>query len=400
MTQKYSFELFADYFQFYLQDDAVIGDLSESWTPEAVDRLLAVAPGVIGVGTVRNMNVSVDVEVFQKAPDESLDAWDRVNECSVILASGRAVVAGCTDNFPDAARIAIPPGVYRARICYGNLASLNADGLEGGDHYRIALWPSVEGPVVQIKVPLAMISDCTRVTRRRRIVAQSEERLIVESESFMNDLIPSSPLRDGRQIEVEVSGPSDSMSAVAIRVTRDGKVISEVDLPYPRPGLAGGRIILSPSEHLAVVSMFSGQSEESYELFWVGNEIKRVTGIPYQYGEVASFCFSEHEDVLVMALPFTCCEWWQLPEIVEAEPDDDRLAFGFGQIRVHEIATNTVSVHEIRVSVEKGWKPSEADYDPDLKPRLKGDRLLLSMPWGETEIPFPIPNTILIRVGG
>jgi hypothetical protein len=153
MTQRYSFELFADYFQFYLQDDAVTGDLSESWTPEAVDRLLAVARGVIGVGTLRNMNVPVDVEVFQKAPDENFDAWDRVKECSVTLGSGRAVIAGCTDYFPDAARIAIPPGVYRARVCYGNLASLSADGLEGHDHYRIALWPSAEGPVVQVKVP-------------------------------------------------------------------------------------------------------------------------------------------------------------------------------------------------------------------------------------------------------
>jgi hypothetical protein len=216
----------------------------------------------------------------------------------------------------------------------------------------------------------------------------------------MNDIIPSPELRDGRRIEVALSGPSNAMSAVAIRVTRDGKVMSEVDLPYPRLGLAGGRIILSPSERFAVLSMFSGQSEEGYELFRVGDDIKRLTGIPYQYGEVASFCFSEHEDVLVMALPFTCCEWWQLPNIVEAEPDGDRLTFGFGQISVHEIAANTVSVHGIRVSVEEGWKPSEADYDPDLKPRLKGERLLLSMPWGETEIPFPIPNTILIRVGG
>jgi len=89
MIQRFSFELFADYCQFYLQDEGVTGDLSDSWTPEAVDRLLAVAPGVIGIGTVRNTNVPVEVEIFQCAPGENLDAWDRVNECSVNLASGR-----------------------------------------------------------------------------------------------------------------------------------------------------------------------------------------------------------------------------------------------------------------------------------------------------------------------
>jgi hypothetical protein len=175
--------------------------------------------------------------------------------------------------------------------------------------------------------------------------------------------------------------------------------MSEVDLPYPQLGLAGGRIILSPSERFAVLSMFSGQSEEGYELFRVGDDIERLAGLPYQYGEVASFCFSEHEDLLLMALPFMCSEWWQLRENTEPEPDGDRLAFGFGQIRVHEITTHTVSVHEIQVSVREGWKPNEAAYDPDLHPRLEGERLMLSMPWGETQIRLPIPHNVVIRVG-
>ena len=153
MTQKYSFELFADYFQFYVQDETVSGDLSESWTPEAVDRLLAVAPGVIGVGTVRNMDVPVEIEILRGAPSETFESWDRVNECSLNLASGRAVVAGCTDFFPDAARIKLTPDTYRARIYYGNLESISADALEGNDHYRIALWPAPEGPVVRLKAP-------------------------------------------------------------------------------------------------------------------------------------------------------------------------------------------------------------------------------------------------------
>lgn len=52
---RHQFDVFADYFQFYLQDDDTqLGDLSEAWTPEAVDRLLAVVAGAVGVGTVRN----------------------------------------------------------------------------------------------------------------------------------------------------------------------------------------------------------------------------------------------------------------------------------------------------------------------------------------------------------
>jgi hypothetical protein len=35
-------ELFADYLQFYIQDEKAVGDLSEKWTEEAVNMLLAI----------------------------------------------------------------------------------------------------------------------------------------------------------------------------------------------------------------------------------------------------------------------------------------------------------------------------------------------------------------------
>lgn len=140
MAQRFELDLFADYFQFYLQDEDAKGDLSESWTPEAVERLLAIAPGTIGVGTARNMNVPVVVEIVDKPPDEDASVWDQINECSIAVPSGRLVVAGCTDYFPDARRIELPAGSYRARVYYGDLAALSANGLEGNDHYRIVLW--------------------------------------------------------------------------------------------------------------------------------------------------------------------------------------------------------------------------------------------------------------------
>lgn len=49
---EHRFELFADYFQFYLQadGDARKGDFAEAWTDEAVVRMLALGPPVIGAG--------------------------------------------------------------------------------------------------------------------------------------------------------------------------------------------------------------------------------------------------------------------------------------------------------------------------------------------------------------
>ena len=135
-----NYNLFADYHQFYLQDEKSDSSLEDSWTQEATDRLLAVAPGVLGVGTVRNMTVPVSIEVRETEPVQAVQC-DHEVECSVEVPSGKLVVAGCTDYFPDATRITVKPGTYRARIYYSNLDSLSEDGLEGEDTYSIVLWP-------------------------------------------------------------------------------------------------------------------------------------------------------------------------------------------------------------------------------------------------------------------
>jgi hypothetical protein len=145
------FELFADYFQFYVQDEKAAGDLSDSWTPDAVARLLATAPGTVGVGTVRNVDVPVEIEVSNSEPDTDLSAWDQINECSVEVPSGRLVVAGYTDYFPDAERIDLAPGTYRVRVFYGSLDSVSDDGLDGSDHYRLVLWPGTPCEVTVLK---------------------------------------------------------------------------------------------------------------------------------------------------------------------------------------------------------------------------------------------------------
>jgi hypothetical protein len=136
----YQYALFADYFQFYLQDEASEGDLSECWTEETVARMLAVAPGVVGVGTVRNMMVPVSVEILESEPEMDFASWDHVTECSLDAPSGRIVIAGCTDYFPDAARIPVAARTYRVRVSYGSLDKLSDDGLDGDDHYRVQLW--------------------------------------------------------------------------------------------------------------------------------------------------------------------------------------------------------------------------------------------------------------------
>lgn len=135
--------LFADYYQFYLQDERADGELSDAWTDESVKRMLATAPGTVGIGTARNDDVPVEIEVGIAEPPVDEASWDHVTECSIELSSGILVIAGCTESFLEAARLEVDPGIYRVRVHYGSLDSVSADGLDGEDHYRVVLWPGV-----------------------------------------------------------------------------------------------------------------------------------------------------------------------------------------------------------------------------------------------------------------
>ena len=140
--QRHELQIFADYHQFYLQDDDdSYGDLSDAWTEEATERLLAVAPHVVGIGTVRNVNVPVSIEIYERQPSIDHSEWDQLNLASLEVTTGRLVVAGCTDYYPDAVRIEMPPGTYEVLVCYSGLDTISENGLEGNDRYSVAIYP-------------------------------------------------------------------------------------------------------------------------------------------------------------------------------------------------------------------------------------------------------------------
>ena len=91
--QKIEIEIFADYFQFYLQDDDIKkGDLSDSWNEIAVKRLLAVAPFTVGIGTVRNMDVPVTIQLAQAFEFTDFEKYELVNRCGLEIGTGKIAV--------------------------------------------------------------------------------------------------------------------------------------------------------------------------------------------------------------------------------------------------------------------------------------------------------------------
>ena len=137
---RLALSVFADYHQFHVLDERAEGNHADSWTPQAFARMLAVASGTLAVGTARNIDVPVTVEVLEAEPTAEFSGCDLVNEATLEVTSGTVLVAGCTDYLPDARRFTIPVGRYRVRVAYRGLGTVSPDQLEGQDRYQVTLW--------------------------------------------------------------------------------------------------------------------------------------------------------------------------------------------------------------------------------------------------------------------
>jgi hypothetical protein len=136
---KTTVEIFADYFQFYIKDGVANPFAPTDWNELDVLRKVKVAQNLIVICPVRNMTVSVEIEVQSLKPNIDINDFDHVVLCSLDLPSGVLVVDQCTGT--EVLRWQISSGTYCVLAIFSNLDSLSENGLDGADHYRVVLWP-------------------------------------------------------------------------------------------------------------------------------------------------------------------------------------------------------------------------------------------------------------------
>ena len=137
----HQFTIFADYFQFVLMDESSEDDFASIWTEESLKRMLAVGKTAVCPGTLRNVDVVVEVHVEHTEPVVDLAVFDHVAEASVAVPSGKLVVMGCTAYLPDAPRVAINPGTYHVLSLASGIDSIKAESEPADDKYIVYLWP-------------------------------------------------------------------------------------------------------------------------------------------------------------------------------------------------------------------------------------------------------------------
>jgi hypothetical protein len=143
------YEIFADYYQFYLWDEGERPEAPTDYTEEDICRRIKAAPFMVVIQPVRNMDVPLEVEVAETSPALVLEGWDHIAEASIELPSGRLEIHESTGGSIDV--LPLLPGTYRARAYFGGLNTLSDDGLDGDDHYRVVLWPAPFAPVEVLK---------------------------------------------------------------------------------------------------------------------------------------------------------------------------------------------------------------------------------------------------------
>ena len=117
-------------------------DTSEIWTEEAFKLKLGILSNTLAIGTFRNVDVPLEVEIFESEPEVNLEEWDHASKGYFTIKSGNCAVFGCTDYLPDAAKIEIKPGTYSALSLAKGLGSITEEWEDADDLYKVILWPS------------------------------------------------------------------------------------------------------------------------------------------------------------------------------------------------------------------------------------------------------------------
>lgn len=145
MKDVRTFQIFADYHQFYLMDAKVQPPIPEEITEKDMLRRLRTAPHIVVFHTESASQVPVEV-MFGPGSFEAGGTWEHQAEFSLALPSGTAVLCGCTDYVPQCPRLCVEPADYKGRAYFASSAS-------GNERYLIMLWPAAAQPVAPGDAP-------------------------------------------------------------------------------------------------------------------------------------------------------------------------------------------------------------------------------------------------------
>jgi len=134
------FNIYADFNQFVVcSEGADWGDLYEKWSPTAIEEMIVWGADYIAVGTARPAHVPVTIRISDTQPPLDRTA-ERFHEGEIVVNADRVEITGVTDNGMSGGYVEAHHGMYKARVSYYDLNSVDSSGLHGQDRYIVELW--------------------------------------------------------------------------------------------------------------------------------------------------------------------------------------------------------------------------------------------------------------------
>lgn len=150
--ETHRFQVFADYFQVIVMDEASDDDFASLWDRENSEiQMLAIGKSTIGIGTLRNADVYVDIHIDTHEPSYSVNEFDHLVEASIHLPSGDLAIMGGAETLSAARRIKIAPGSYRLLYAVRGIETIQSEYEPADDIYSLFLWPATQRETTLVK---------------------------------------------------------------------------------------------------------------------------------------------------------------------------------------------------------------------------------------------------------
>lgn len=149
---KYRLSIFADYFQFIVQDEESKDDFGELWRDAPAGMMVAAGETALSFGTLRNVDVEVELHVVDEPPEIRSDQFDHVVEGAFASPIGKILVLGCTEDFKEASRLEIAPGSYGFLYLISGVHTIKHEWEPAEDLYSVYIWPAEKRELRPVKL--------------------------------------------------------------------------------------------------------------------------------------------------------------------------------------------------------------------------------------------------------
>jgi hypothetical protein len=179
--------------------------------------------------------------------------------------------------------------------------------------------------------------------------------------------------------------------------------VAECKLPYPSSGVGGMELAVSPDSTWAALWLYSGQSEEGYELFALPG-LNRIGGLLYEAGTGGSPCVFSPDGKWLALMVEPDPLWWSTRDDRDWDTPAEGGEVHWATLFLHRQGAKAPKLHPVLVDLPAGYcfdEKLQGSTYPEHVHFVDDGRLCFDLPWGgTTAVALPPAKSILVDPPG